>query len=196
MKLYSNWNQQKPLIKYRQPENDQFAPYFAEDVLQESIDKNFYNDNLKAAWRLVASYRETETSYKKNFMDCSLIVKYMFELLKVYKDVKEKREGNLTNIHKYLQDPNYSSVKDPLRQVCFLTKELLYFYKSQIFALIKLLRPINCINFLSESEQSELHELNNRCFQIIDMYIQLNEMRNNHFQRMFKYVSCKNLFIT
>lgn len=53
---------------------------------------------------------------------------------------------------------------------------------------MKLLKPLYRHEFLSEHELSELDKLNNRCFQIIDMYIQLNDIRNDHFQQMYKYV--------
>lgn len=108
--------------------------------------------------------------------------------MEMYKRVKKKRIQIIAEIQRYLKpSSSYSSMRDPLRQVCFLITEILCFYKQEIFNILKLLKPVyREANFLSEHEQSELDQLNNRCFQIVDMYIQLNDIRNKHFQQMYE----------
>ena len=185
MKLFSNWDQQKPLIKYHKFNNDNFAPFFTENPLQENHDTLIYQDHLLKLTKLYNDYNDVALRYRKEYFDCTVVLKFLYNLISIYKIAKEKRNNLLSNIQRFLQE-SYSYVRDPLRQVCFLTKELLNFYKTDILSVIKLLKPVYASDFLSETERNELYELNNRCSEIIEMYALLNEMRNRHFQQMFK----------
>ncbi|KAI2804201.1 hypothetical protein BLOT_003180 [Blomia tropicalis] len=185
-KLFSNWENSKPLVKYhRRNEWDLISPFYIEDSDKRDQEKILYFKCLSKMRHLFQTYEETASTFKKNFQDCTKTVKCLFEYVEIYKSIKRKRCIIMKEIKHYLVQNSYTSTRDPLRHVCFLIQEILYFYKKEIFHIMKLLKSIFIENFLSEQEQLELEQLNNRCFQIVDMYIQLNEIRNNHFQRMY-----------
>ena len=165
---------------------DAETPFYTDDEAKRNIENNQYLKCTQKMSTLFQQYDDSSRKYKQNYIDSNLVIKYLYEYMEIYKGVKERRILLMAEIKRYLQQPSYSSLRDPLRQVCFLIKEILYFYKKEIFNIMKLLKPVYRNNFLSEHEQSELDQLNNRCFQIIDMYIQLNDIRNEHFQQMYK----------
>ena len=185
-KLFSNWQNNKPLVKYRHIEQAPSTPFYTEDTNKREIEQSLQAECTAKMSQLFRKYNQASLSYKQNFINCNFVIKYLYEYMEIYELVKEKRNLVMLEIKWYLKQSLYSFNRDPLRQVCFLIKEILYFYKKEIFAIMKLLKPVYRDNFLTEHEQTELDQLNNRCFQIIDMYIQLNEIRNEHFQQMYK----------
>lgn len=187
MKLFSNWEQNKPLVKYHT--NDvKLSSFYIEDEGKRKTDENLFAKSSEKMIDLLQNYHQSSAKYKEIFIDCNFIVKYLVDFMRIYKTIKEKRLFIMSEIKKYLKHCLYSAIRDPLRQVCFLVKEMLNFYKIEIFNIMKLLKPIYKGDFLTEHEQSELEQLSNRGFQIIDMYIQVNDIRNHHFQQMFKSV--------
>lgn len=186
VQLFSNWENNKPMVKYQQAIDHQVTPFYTENVHKREIDQSRQTKCIEKMSQLFFKYDQASLKYKQNYIDCNLVIKYLHEYLEIYKLVKERRNLLMVEIKRHLQHSLYSSIRDPLRQVCFFIKEILYFYKKEIFNIIKLLKPVYRDNFLTEHEQTELDQLNNRCFQIIDMYIQLNDIRNDHFQQMYK----------
>lgn len=188
VKLFSNWQNQRPLVKYHKTEPDALTPFYTDDAAQRELESNIIGKCIHKMSGLLDLYEQTSFKCKQNYIDCHLIIKFLFEYMEMYKRVKEKRFQIVTEIKRYLKpSSSYSSMRHPLRQVCFLITEILCFYRQEIFNIMKLLKPVyREANFLSEHEQSELDQLNNRCFQIVDMYIQLNDIRNEHFQQMYE----------
>lgn len=188
VKLFSNWQNQRPLVKYRNVEPDALmSPFYTSDAAQIEMESSAISKCIHKMSGLLDLYEQASLEYKQNYIDCHLVIKFLFEYMEMYKGVKEKRTQLIAEIKRHLKpSTTYCSMRDPLRQVCFLITEILCFYKREIFNIMKLLKPVyREVNFLSEHEQSELDQLNNRCFQIIDMYIQLNDIRNEHFQQMY-----------
>lgn len=175
-------------MRYHHPQDEAVTPFDTEDTAKRDFKQSQYAKCVQKMAALFQQYDQSSGMYRRNYIDCNLAIKYLYEYMEIYKLVKEKRCLQMGEIQHYLKQGLYSSLRDPLRQVCFLIKEILYFYKKEIFNIMKLLKPLYRHEFLSEHELSELDKLNNRCFQIIDMYIQLNDIRNDHFQQMYKYV--------
>ena len=131
----------------------------------------------------------THSSSKKAYEDHSKSIesfdalKFLFDFKTFFQSVETRRLKDFHDIRSNLYDQPYNASRDPLRRVCFLIKALLSFNKDSIFFLLKLLKQLR--KFLTDIEQNELNQLNNRCFQIMDMYLQMNDLRNEHFFRMY-----------
>lgn len=161
-------------------------PFLIEkDKEQIQIDQNHYEESLAIIEKHLNEYKIAATEFKNSFIDSSAAVQYLLKQIELYEEVKKMRENFFTNWKQYLNDNAYNYINDPLRHVCFQIRELLYFYKSLITDNLKRLKEIYVNNFFSKTEQDELETLNQRCVQIIDMYLNLNELRNKHFQNMY-----------
>lgn len=172
--------------QFRSEESATAPPFYVEDPGQKELDQTVYDENFKTISMLYRDYADLALKYNQNNVDHEEATRYLFAYIDTYRQLAEKRQKALAEIRRFMDESPYNHIRDPLRQVSFANRELLYFYKKEIFNNIRQLRPIFRKGLLAESDQRELHELNNRCFQIIDMYIQLNEMRDQQFQHLFK----------
>lgn len=172
------------MVKYKEARSE--PPFLIEkDNEQIKMDHDQYEDNLAIVAKHFNEYKIAAFEFKNSFIDSTAAVQYLLKQNELYEEVKMKRENFFTNWKQYFNDNGYNYINDPLRHVCFQIRELLHFYKSLITDNLKRLKEIYGNNFFNKTEQDELDALNQRCVQIIDMYLNLNELRNKHFQNMY-----------
>ncbi|OTF77260.1 hypothetical protein BLA29_002049 [Euroglyphus maynei] len=188
-RLLDNWDHNKSLVKhYRSMENLTCPPFYIEDDIQIEFDQKQYDDHMDKVADIFRQYHQAAKDYRTNFIDTKMAVNYLLRQAELDEKIQEKRENFFSQWNRHVnqcKNVNYNYQSDPLRQICFAIRELLHFYKSLIDDNLKRLNMIIDEKFLNTVERVELVQLNDRCSQIIDMYLNLNESRDGHFQTMF-----------
>lgn len=187
-KLYENWDKHHPLVKHdhqKQSNQDHLSYNFMDPKIKDKLDQEIRQECITKLTKHLSTYNESKQSYENtsNGIEPLSALKFLYEFKTFFEQIQERRLKDFREIRKNLYELPYNSSRDPLRRVCFLLQNLLSFNKDSIFSLLKLLKKSK--KFLQECEQKELTELNNRCFQIMDMYLQMNDLRNEHFFRMY-----------
>ncbi|XP_046915888.2 uncharacterized protein LOC124496415 [Dermatophagoides farinae] len=189
-KLLDNWDQNKSLVKHhRSMQNLTDPPFYIEDDIQIEFDRKQYDNHVQKVATIFRQYHQAAKDYRTNFIDTNMAVDYLLRQAELDELIEEKRNIFFSQWNRYVIQcnggSNYNYQSDPLRQICFAIRELLHFYKSLVDDNLKRLNSIIDEKLFTATERNELGQLNDRCLQIIDMYLNLNESRDGHFQTMF-----------
>nr|XP_027203505.1 uncharacterized protein LOC113797344 isoform X1 [Dermatophagoides pteronyssinus] len=198
-KLMDNWDQNKSMVRHhRSMENLNVdpPPFYIEDDIQIEMNQKRYENYMQKMTEIFRQYHQVAKDYRNNFIDTNMIVDYLLRQAELDEKIEEKRNEFFSQWNRHVNrcfssksttlTTNYNYQSDPLRQICFAIRKLLRFYKSIIDDNQNRLN----IMIIDEKlftivERNELVQLNDRCLQIIDIYLNLNESRDNHFQTMF-----------
>ncbi|KPM11715.1 hypothetical protein QR98_0102890 [Sarcoptes scabiei] len=190
-KLSSNWEQKRRLVKSNRESRIKDSiglsavPFHIDDPNQLEIDRKNYENNLKLFRTQLSDYEIISRRYKNDYIDASLAIDYLLKQVEIYDEIKQRRKKFLLDWSKNFKSEIYNYVNDPLRQMCFSIRTMLEFYKSIVAANVERMKRFNSMQkFFNRSESEDLDELNQRCLQIIELYISLNEIRDQHFQNI------------